>query len=100
MGNQTPPIRPLRSRPDYSAPGKLWTNQSSEITLTVLVLLLFAISVSHSREKDKHFGKFGDLHVTTTELESFECASHRGDHHHVAVFVKVENAGKGVICII
>jgi len=57
-------------------------------------------SVSHSREKDKHFGKFGDLHVTTTELESFECASHRGDHHHVAVFVKVENAGKGVICII
>ena len=67
-------------------------------TLPVSVLLLFAIPVSLSGEKDKHSGKFGDLHVTATQLESFESASHRGDHHHVAVFVRVENAGKGVIC--
>ncbi len=89
--------------------------------VAVAVLLLMAPS-SGTKEKDKHTAHFGGLILTVTAIDSVEerrgrpyapakpsdplgpappptSAEDKGDHHYVAVFVNVKNAGKNPACI-
>jgi hypothetical protein len=89
--------------------------------IAIAVLLLMAPS-SNSKEKDKHTAHFGGLILTVTAIDTVEerrgrpyvppkpsdpngpppppvSAEEKGDHHFVAVYVNVKNAGKNPACM-
>jgi len=89
--------------------------------IAIAVLLLMALS-SDCKEKDKHSAHFGGLILTVTAIDSVEerkgrpyvppkpsdpngpplppvSTEEKGDHHYVAVFVNVKNAGKNPACM-
>ena len=89
--------------------------------LSAIAVLLFLATPSNSKEKDKHTAHFGGLIITVTAIDTVEerrgrpfvppkpsdpngpppppvSAEERGDHHFIAVFVNVKNAGKNPAC--
>jgi len=68
------------------------------VALPLMAILAFPLAAAEKKQKDKHSAKFGDLHVTATKVDDEQSAPHKGDHHRVMVFVKVENTGKDVVC--
>ncbi len=94
--------------------------KSTSKLVAVAALLLIASS-SSSKEKDKRTAHFGGLILTVTAIDSAEekrgrwysptkpsdpsvppppgSAEERGDHHYVAVFVNIKNAGKNPACM-
>src|SRR5438552_8484574 len=98
---------------------KATTNKIVAASL-ITAFLLIAPS-SGSKEKDKHTAHFGGLILTVTAIDSVEekrgrpyrsgkpsdpsvppppaSAEEKGDHHYVAVFVNLKNAGKNSACM-
>jgi len=89
--------------------------------IAIAILLLMAPS-SDSKERDRHIAHFDGLIITVTAIETVEerrgrpyiapkpsdpngpppppvSAEEKGDHHFIAVFVNVKNAGKNPACI-
>jgi hypothetical protein len=94
----------------------------SRCKLMAVALLLVVAPASGSKEKDKHAAHFGGLILTVTAIDSVEekrgrpyrpakpsdpsvppppaeSAQENGDHHYVAVFVNIKNAGKNSACM-
>ncbi len=67
--------------------------------LTAIAVLLFLATPSNSKEKDKHTAHFGGLIITVNGPPPPPVsAEEKGDHHFIAVFVNVKNAGKNPAC--